>query len=136
MKNLLLILLSFPIFFSSCSNEVKITNKNLNCKNHNWKNDGYCDVISVFNHREYYKGQKIKCILYYKNKPFSGTIKWRKVDKNTYHTLYDYNCQYVDGKRNGIDTYESWFNNFPTTVETTIWNENIKGKYSKVPFRF
>ena len=139
MKKLFIIGL-ISIFFIGCSpDEVKITNKNLNCQNHRW-NSGYCEVIgdlgggglSTIKNEDYV----VNCILYYKKNPFTGTIKWRKINKNTYHTLFNYECQYIDGKRDGLETKETWYNNYPKTVETVRWWDNVKGKYTKVPFYF
>ena len=135
MKKLFVIGFISVVLFG-CSDVVEITNENLNCKNCNSKID-YClgdlgggGLSTIKN-----EGYVINCILYYKKKPFTGTIRWKKFDKNTYITHFIYECQYIDGKRDGLETKETWYNNYPKTVETVMWSNNEKGKYNKVPFR-
>jgi hypothetical protein len=113
----LFIILSVSIFlFQSCSDSsIDLSDSNLKCDCESYCLDKGLPFSDTITH-----------ILLYKNKPFSGSVYDGTIEKNTGVRLSLYNCEYLEGKRHGVEKYESWVDNKPFQETTIRWSNNIK----------
>ena len=117
------LILFFSLSLIGCFSSVDLYDSNLKCLNNCNKSD--CLVKGPIS-RDL---RSIDCILLYKNKPFSGRLVFSYREKNTGFLLSRYNCEYSDGKRNGMEERESWYNNKPVEEVLINWSSNRQINY-------